>query len=682
MKLKEGLNKIITYVKFWRALIAFLLIMVILTIVSRVNDLKLMPQITADTPQSMAIDHTVLINGTISNNHKLAVFVPMNLKISSVNISEGMYVKKGDELFRIDKKDLEEKIATAASNARKQELQIEDKQNSNSIQKETNEIAVDKAKDDYEYSKNKGILTLAQLNNELNNLKNQLTTYEMKPLSMRDSTLLATLKKNYEDRKQDYNNTITSKAEAVATARRNLEDAQEPTVTDDNIDLLKEQLNDVNEEINTLKAILQDGCNVRVDREGIIKVVNLTPGNTTSSAMAFLLDDTNSQIQIAIFPEENLKVDSVFVKQDDHVMTNDILYRFNKQSMDSRIKDLQNDANQLNTKITSGTLSAANQKHLEERILKRAQEDYDRTLAEWQSKENEAARVSQSAKKEYETYRDHPMETDVMKQAYYNLKREYDTKKSAYASANLDGNNATNTAKNNLDTAQNATIMDQNAVAVMQEDLSLLEKQVDTLEEIKAEGGIIRAKSDGMILTLSVTAGSVTGESAAVLISDQLNGYQFSGLLPVDQSKYVNTGDDAKIMIYRGNINMEDLTITSVQRMSDNPDNYSVMVQIPKKDQEIEGNASLSVVKQSENYPNCLPKDAIHSEGSKIYVYLLVEKNTVLGIQSIADKMEVTIVDQNENYVAVDGEFPIDAKVIVSTNKGLKDGVRVRSIEK
>lgn len=675
------IGKVAAFAKSWRMLLVFLVIMLILTIVSRINDQKLLPRVTTDTIKAMSLDHTVTLEGTVSHNHEKAIFIPQNLRIAAVNVSEGIYVQKGDVLLQIDTKDLDNQIEKAESDARKQELQVEDKQDALNQAERENAAAVQHAREDYEMINDKETFTLEQLKAQLEELKAELEDYRSNPLSKRDNTVLNNLKTSYDDEKQAYNDTESAKASAISTAERNLEDAKKPDILEDKVPLIQKQLNDTSQELSVLTGYRQDNYKVRAGREGVIQTVSIKPGDTTGSGMAFLIYDFHKQADTAVFPEENLKIDSVFVEESDYVRISDALYSIDRQSLDKQIEELANEADQLSRQLSNEILSDASKAAIKERLIKRASEDYDRAVSEWDEKEAEADDQLTQAQEAFETYRDHPMETDVMKQAYTALEKEYTDKKNAYDLAVLNSESTVTVAKRNVENAQNIQVPDKNTAAVMQEDLSQMEKQVYDLEALKAKNGKITADVDGKITDLSITAGAVSGEGSAVLISNQEDGYRFSGLLPVEQSKYLNIGDTINLNIYHGNISMEDLTVTSIQALAEDSAHYSVMVQIPDEEKELDGTALLRVTKQTETYKNCIPLEAVHSKNGKYYVYILSEKNTVLGIQESAEQIEVTIIDKNERYAAVNAEFPEDAKVIVTSNKALKDNSRVRRMD-
>lgn len=675
------IGKIAAFAKSWRLLLIFLGIMLIMTIVSRINDQKLLPRVTTDSIKSMQLDHIVTIEGTVSHNHEKAIFIPQNLRIAAVNVSEGMYVKKGDVLFQIDTKDLDDQIEKAESDARKQKLQIEDKQDALDQAEKENETAVGRAREDYESINKKETLTLEQLKAQLDELKDELEGYNTNPLRKRDNTVLTNLKTAYEDKKQAYNDTESAKASAISTAERNLEDAKNTDILEDKAPLIQKQLKDTSQELLVLTGYQQDNYKVRAGREGVIQTVSIKPGDTTGSGMAFLIYDFDKQADTAVFPEENLKIGSVFVEESDYVGKSDALYSIDRQSLDKCIEDLANEADQLSRQLSNEILSDASKAAIKERLIKRAGEDYGRTVSEWNEKEAEADDQLTQAQEAFETYRDHPMETDVMKQVYSALEKDYTDKKNTYDLAVLNSEDTVTVAKRNVENAQNTQVPDKNTAAVMQEDLSQIEKQVYDLKTLKAKRGKITADVDGKITGFSITSGAVSGEGSAVLISNQEDGYRFNGLLPVEQSKYINIGDTINLNIYHGNISMGDLTVTSIQALAEDAAHYSVMVLIPDNEKELDGTALLTVTKQTETYKNCVPLEAVHSKNGKSYVSILSEKNTILGIQESAEQIEVTIIDKNERYAAVNAEFPEDANVIVTSNKALKDNSRVRRMD-
>ena len=88
----------------------FLVLMFILTILSRFADSLLIPIVKTETSKGMTITHEVEANGSIIQNREEGIDVIENLKVSHVNVYPGSEIKEGDTLFEIDLTDLKSQI--------------------------------------------------------------------------------------------------------------------------------------------------------------------------------------------------------------------------------------------------------------------------------------------------------------------------------------------------------------------------------------------------------------------------------------------------------------------------------------------------------------------------------------------------------------------------------------------
>ena len=62
--------------------------------------------------------------------------------------------------------------------------------------------------------------------------------------------------------------------------------------------------------------------------------------------------------------------------------------------------------------------------------------------------------------------------------------------------------------------------------------------------------------------------------------------------------------------------------------------------------------------------------------GSQYFIYVMEKEDAVMGTELTAKEVPVTVLDMNEQYVAVDEM--ISGDVIVSSDKDITDGSRVR----
>ena len=75
-----------------------------------------------------------------------------------------------------------------------------------------------------------------------------------------------------------------------------------------------------------------------------------------------------------------------------------------------------------------------------------------------------------------------------------------------------------------------------------------------------------------------------------------------------------------------------------------------------------------------------LPLSALRQgEGSDYYVLVVTEKETVLGEELTAQKVDVKVEKRDGEYAAVtEGALGRNDKIIIDSNKAIKDGDRVR----
>lgn len=112
-------------VKAIKALAGFLILMFLLTILSRAADSLTIAKVTASAATGGVISHNIETDGNITPNKDIAISTSADIKIASVEATEGKTVKKGDVLIQLDLDDLKTKLLKAQKDlavARRQHL--------------------------------------------------------------------------------------------------------------------------------------------------------------------------------------------------------------------------------------------------------------------------------------------------------------------------------------------------------------------------------------------------------------------------------------------------------------------------------------------------------------------------------------------------------------------------------
>ena len=120
MKMKENKRA----VKFFAV---FLVLMLIMTFVSRIVYTRSLPVVSVKSVKSERLTNVISCSGTVEPTSVKTVYLPEDLTVEMISAFEGKTVAEGDELLRLDLKKLEEK-------AQKLKTEInEEKQNANDV---------------------------------------------------------------------------------------------------------------------------------------------------------------------------------------------------------------------------------------------------------------------------------------------------------------------------------------------------------------------------------------------------------------------------------------------------------------------------------------------------------------------------------------------------------------------
>lgn len=377
----------------------------------------------------------------------------------------------------------------------------------------------------------------------------------------------------------------------------------------------------------------------------------------------------------------------------------------------SKAKDNMNEAwnayndykknNNNNSDDTDTTVSDSLQKTVEEKL-----EAYDKAVAELNGVKNDAELDGVKNDIEEEKIKEAQGKVDKAKDALseaenalsaYNeqqnnnssasydeqlkaLYDDYKSKEEAYDEAIKQRKSTIQSADRSLEDANTPESVDTASALTENDDLQEKQLAVDKLQKVMDAGGKVTAPSDGLVTKVNVTTGEATTEDTAIRISDQSAGYKFTATLDKSDAKFL--AKDDKVTLDLGNgTSVEGLKIQSIDVSQEDKNSYELTVSIPAKVKKIGTIATLKVEKASKKYDTCVPLTALHSDGDKYYVYVINEKDTILGTETAVDKVQVEILDKNNEQAAIDGAFSWDQKFVLTSSKTLRDGDRVRLLE-
>lgn len=555
-------------VKAVKALAGFLILMFLLTILSRAADSLTIAKVTASAATGGVISHNIEVDGNITPNKDIAISTSANIKIASVEATEGKTVKKGDLLIQLDTADLKKKLLQAQKELQVAKATASDKKANEAIAADTKSKSLQRTYEDYNQTVADANDSVSKAKSDMNEAWNAYNTYKNSNSNSgeTDTTVSDSLKKTVEEKQLAYDKAVTNldgvEKDIEADVRKEIDKAEEASKDESGNSTLTQE-----------------------DKQKIREQVNARPENVS------LLQNANDQI--------NTAKDALTEAENALSAYNEQQNNSSSASYDEQLKTLYDD-------------------------YKAKEEAYNEAVKQRQSTIQSANRTLEDAK-----------------------------------------------APENVDTATALTAND---------DLEEKQLAVDELQKVMDVNGKITAPSDGLITKVNVTTGETTTEDTAIRISDQSAGYKFTATLDKASAKYLSKDDKVTLDLGNGTT-VEGLTVQSIDVSAEDKNSYELTVSIPAKVKKLGSIATLKVEKASKKYDTCVPLGALHSDGGKYYVYVINEKDTILGTETAVDKVQVDILDKNNEQAAIEGSFSWGQQFVLTSSKTLRNGDRVRLVE-
>ena len=384
-----------------------------------------------------------------------------------------------------------------------------------------------------------------------------------------------------------------------------------------------------------------------------------------------------------------LRVDKMMVQVGDRIEAGDVIFTVDMEDLDSILREKQTAISKLQAQIDTILQNeelARQQRELEEQ---RAREDYD-ALARRQDTlmgraEEEYSKIEEKIEEQLNAGRENYSEGDE----YYYAEGDFGVgdidetlrdalKQAAYAEADArwERDNIIKEAGRRVEDAampknEDATLeVNRMELARMQEDLM-------RFLEIRDAEGQITAKQGGLVTDIYINIGGRTSDSAIMLLADDSVPCRFKVVISQEQKKYVGLNDKISLKL-DGSSREKDLAIDFLSESTSVPGSYEAYINLPEGTGMPGLSGTMSRSESGEKHPVCVTPQAVHKEGVRSYVYVVRERDGILGREYYAEQINVRVLDENDNWVAVEGALDSESIIISSSTKEVKNGDVVR----
>lgn len=391
-----------------------------------------------------------------------------------------------------------------------------------------------------------------------------------------------------------------------------------------------------------------------------------------------------------------LRVDKLLVQVGDRVEEGDVIFTVDMDDLDSMMKEKQTAVSKLQAQIDTILQNeelARQQRELEEQ---RAREDYD-ALAKRQDTlvgraEEEYSKIEEKIEEQLNAGRENYPEGDgyyFEGDGYYYGEDDFGggyvdealrdaLKQAAYAEADArwERDNIIKDAGRRVEDAAMPENEDA-ALEVNRMELARLQEDLSHFSEIRDAGGQIKAGRSGLVTDIYINIGGRTSDSAVMLLADDSVPCRFKAVISQEQKKYIGLNDKVSLKL-DGSSREKDLAIDFLSESASVPGSYEAYINLPEGTGTPGLSGTMSRSESGEKHSVCVTPQAVHKEGVRSYVYVVRERDGILGKEYYAEQINVRVLDENDYWVAVEGALDRESVIITSSTKEVKNGDVVR----
>lgn len=265
---------------------------------------------------------------------------------------------------------------------------------------------------------------------------------------------------------------------------------------------------------------------------------------------------------------------------------------------------------------------------------------------------------------------------EAAEEALYQAEKAAEDANDAALSVAQSVEDSRNTALHALE-KEEESVADQNelnraAAAVSDANAAELQAELDALQALMKEGARYTAPQNGTVIQLNLKVGE-NSPKVGGLLADEAADYTLSIPLDKDQAQQITVGTVLHVSQSKvsGDAAVQNLSETDAEGT------VTATATLPQGGWNA-GACNVSATSQSSRQDFVLPSTAIRQDGDGFFVLAAEEQNTILGLQNVLVRLPVTVLEEGDTTTAVSGALDYDTQVVVSSDKSVQAGDKVR----
>ena len=608
-------------------MIGFCAFMLVCTIISRVSYSFTTAHVSVASMAGKTLMNRAELEGIIHASSEKGISLPDGLKAVSVNAGKGKSVEKGEVLIEFDVPAAEERIKKLEEEIRILNLKLDISSNNGGNDVIEAQRTLEDAKKAYERIAAKYARAEMRLKEDYTKLEETLADAE-KNLIKKAEALVKEARENLQNVREDAEDAIRAAEQALDEESENLDDSEDSYQQAlEAYEQAKDELNMANQRVSEIKEAIA--------------------GKQPDDATDYTEELKEAEEELSIAQKAFNQAKKELSKAD-----------YNSSSYDRADDNLDSIKRRWKRKIDK----AKDALYKAETVLEAVREGKDFST-------ESAVSEAQAA-------------IDTAREALNRARREsednqYSEEEELYAAGR-----AVETAQAALEDARRQADVLQKEGEIgritCESERSDKEKSRAALQEILDNGGCLLAPAPGTVVRTLERGDKTKKEEDAVILSSADRGFVFEGKLDKDSARRFSAGDKGELH-YKldGSTQKADVEIHSIST-PDESDQVLVTAVLPEGGYTSGMPAQLFLSRKSETYQNCLPLTALRSDSGGDHVFVLRRQSSVLGTEWVIARVDITVKERDSQMMYVDGALTYSDQVVISSNKIISEGDRVR----
>jgi len=401
--------------------------------------------------------------------------------------------------------------------------------------------------------------------------------------------------------------------------------------------------------------------------------------------------------QTAVFAPDGYRILALHVEQGARVSAGDKLAELDITQMQDQLDAAHAELQKLRLSAAANAVKAPAETDesgigAAERAIERADADMETAERESQLRVETAQGDVSAARRYLRELRDMDEVSDMeLDEARNSLRRQEQALEEAYLAQETaleaarraieDAEILLEQEKSDVDKAAERDAADKQRAALERDaasvDIGLAQRKVNELEALLETEGIVKADAGGVIMKISSGVGSITSRESLFVLSDSSAGVLFRTSVSSDELKHIRRGDHASIIL-TGERHAIDAVIESVAPAANEDGGFDVAAVLPDGNWEPGTSGKMTATQKTASYSVCVSNGAVRKDQNGHFVLVVREVKGVLGVQTVAERVNISILEQDNNRCAIEGPLDRDDLIIVSGSRPVSEGNRVR----